>query len=280
MSSLPDFSIQEVLSDRELFNKTVYTLPLDALQELKERWKDTELEKKVLDYMKDGVPEVFQSGFKAVLFRQVATPNYEFRRFMCVPDALELDPIFLEIHNDKFTLNNPMKYQLARLGIHMGLGKKGGGKIIYKRILDFNESHRKTIKEVRTLWGQSLIDFHHELFLEAFPKYATKLLDISSWLHNGGRTAFEYYREVVGLFVRNGILFENFVLEGDELEFTRDVFLPAFFEVWKTTGYKPLIVALEATKEEGSEFWSCYPPDTLGRIEEKERLISTDALVH
>ncbi len=266
--------IDELVNDREAFNAFVYTNINEALVELKSRWIDEDLAKKVSDYLHDDIPEHIAEGFKVVFFRSLLTPNYELRRFMMIPDFLSLEALFWEIRDDKFTLNNQLKYYLGKIGIFQGTGKKGGSKIHFESIIDFNESHGKKINEVKTLWGQSLLDFHSELLLRTYPKIAPQVHDISEWLHKGGRSAKEYYADVIALFVRHGILFENFILDGDELDFIKTVFLPSFIDVWEKTGKKPLIVALEPTDIEGDVFWMCHTPEILEIIKQKKEGIT------
>jgi hypothetical protein len=57
----------------------------------------------------------------------------------------------------------------------------------------------------------------------------------------------------------HGILFENFMLDDDEIEFTKKIVVPAFETIEKIFGVKPLIVALNPTEIEGSDFWNSYP---------------------
>lgn len=260
---------EKLVADRDAFNKTVYIPVEQAIVELEKRWKDKELEKKIKEYLKHDLHHSVVDGFKAVLFRQLVTPNYELRRFMMVPDALDIKPVFWEIHNDKFTLNNDLKYYLAKLGFYEGKGKKGGSKIKYESIIDFNQSHGKKVKEVETVWGEPLLDFHHQLFSHTYPNETANIHDVSEWLHRNEQTAKEYYKDVLVSFLRNAILFENFILTGSEGEFIKDVFLPTFFDIWKTFGIKPLIVALEPTDIEGDVFWLCHPPETVEHVRKK-----------
>ena len=261
--------IELALSSKESFGETVYTEIWEAVRELKERQNNKDLDKILSTYFKNGIPKEMESGIKVVLFRQIMTPNYELRRFMCVPDTTEIEPLFFEYHEDKFTPNNPIKHHLGKMGMHYGIGKKGGIKSEYKKIIDFNSSNGKKIKEINTIWGQSLIDFHHHLLDKFIPSARNFIFDASSWFHENGQCAKEYYKQYVALFIKNAILFENFVLEGEELEFTKNIFLPYFFEVWERTGKKPLVVALEPTEIESDIFWMCHPPETMEHIENK-----------
>jgi hypothetical protein len=259
--------IGELVADRKKFEQEVYTPLNDAIVELKIREKDKVLEKKVCEYLNHNVPEPMSNGGKAVIFRQLVTPNYEICRFMCIPDATDLVPVFWEYYTDKFTPNNPMKLRWGKMGFHFGIGKKGGKKTTYENIIDFNKSNGKKISEVNTLWGQNLKDFHHELLSEVFPKATSFLFDASDWFHANGNTASEYYKRYMALFIRHGILFENFVLENSERPFIKEKFLPAFYEVWDKIGKKPLIVALEPTEIEGDDFWMHHPAHILKHVE-------------
>lgn len=268
-----DAFIEALLKDRARFNDYIYTSLDEAVTELDLRWKDENLEKKISAYIDTDIPEVMKVEPKAVIFRQLVTPNYEIRRFMIIPDVLKIKPLFWEYHDDKFTSNNPIKHSLGKLPVHMGIGKKGGIKLNFKNVIEFNQSNGKKIHEVKTLWNQSLIDFHHEMLEKVFPGAEKYVFNASEWFHKNKGNAKDYYRNYVALFVRNGILFENFVLEGDELEFTRNIFLPAFIEAYEKTGKKPLIVALEPTEIEGDYFWVCHPPEALDFIEAKLKLV-------
>ena len=267
----PDIDIEKLVADRAAFNSLVYTSIDDAIEELKNRWEDKDLAQKILKYTNKNIPKPLMQGFCAVLFRQVVTPNYELRRFMAVPDTYDLKPVFWEYHNDKFTSNNPIKHSLGKIPVCSGIGKKGGKKISYETIIDFNNSNGKKLKEVETLWGESLISFHHRLLALVVPESYKYLFDASPWFAKNKNLAHEYYKNYIALFVRNAILFENFVLkEEDELEFTKKVFLPAFFEAWRVLGRKPLIVALEPTSIEDDIFWFCHPHNTVDLLVPKK----------
>jgi hypothetical protein len=263
-------------TDRQLFNSFVYT-PLDeAIDELDRRSKDTKLEKHIEDLLPFAIPEVLQGKKSAVLFRQLVTPNYEVRRFLSIVDVVgELEPFFWEYHDDKFTSNNSMKYALGKMGFYSGKGKKGGTKMKYQKILDFISADGKKISEVKTLWGQPLTEFHRELFEKTYrPIDPQRFIDVSEYVASLGGAAKDYYKILLLLFVRHAILFENFMLEeSSERSFTKDVFLPAFLEVERITGYKPLVVALEPTDIEGDDFWESHPAESHEHIKNKSTLV-------
>lgn len=267
--------IEMLLSDRKKFEEFIYT-PLDeALYELGERKKNKELEDRVKKII-SRVPEALMDGPKAVLFRQLVTPNYEVRRFTSIVDLMDdFKPLFWEYYSDKFTSNNEWKHSLGKLKFFVGIGKKNGIKLETLNVIEFNDYVGKKISEVKTLIGQSLVDFHHALFEKTYPSFVKKeFFDASNWFSENGGTAKDYYKPFLSLFVQNGILFENFILDVKELTFTREVFLPAFINVLKETGKKPIIVALEPTELEDNVFWMCHPLNSKEIIEKE--LMSTD----
>lgn len=265
--------IEQLVSDREAFNAFVYTPFNSAIKEFKKRQQDEILRSKIKPLLPHGVPEILHKQKSAVIFRQLATPNYEARRFISLIDAIDdLTPVFWEYHHDKFTSNNECKHSLGKMSFHFGRGKKGGSKINRANVIDFNTYNGKKIIDIQTKWGESLIDFHHELFKRAYPNI-TSFFDGSEWFLKSGGHAKEYYKVFLLLFVQNGILFENFMLDEKELSFTKEIFLPAFIEVERLTGKKPLIVALAPTEIEGDHFWMCHPSDTEEHVKTKLSLV-------
>jgi len=263
--------IEDLISDREKFNAFVYTPISEAVDELEKRQKEN-LKSRMATYLPAGVPEVFDNRNYAVIFRQLATPNHESRRFVSLVDAIdEFIPMFFEYLDDKFTDNNDWKYYLGKLPFFHGIGKKGGEKITRSNIIDFNISRGKKINEVKTLWGQSLIDFHHNFFDESYKEKNKDVVffDASEWFSKSGGNAKDYYKNFLALFISHGILFENFMLDHKELKFTKEIFLPAFIQVLNDVGKKPLIVALEPTEVESDLFWFCHPGFTKSFVDSK-----------
>lgn len=260
---LDNIDLGELIEDKKVFSEFVYTPLSEALRESQKRWRDKQLAKKMDGYFGGNIPQPLIDGFKAVLFRQLFTPNYELRRFMKTIHDANITPLLLEYHDDKFASNNPLKHALGKMKFQHNLDNDSKGKIETRNIINFNESGGKKIKAVQTTWNQSLINFHHELLFSAFPNSSKYLFDASSWFHSIGGKAKDYYSRYTALFVRNGILFENFVLEGNELRFIKEIFLPSFIEVWKETGKKPMIVSLLPIDTQNALFWMSHPAETL-----------------
>lgn len=244
--------IEELMKDREAFNRLIYTPFEEALTELSRRKKEP-------IPVTITIPEVLKGDPHFVIFRHIATPNYEIRRFMSAADAADFKPLILEYTSDVFLSLNPWKYSLSKVPFYKGTDKTGSTRIEYKNIIDFNKSNNKPFSEIKTLWDQDLVEFHHEFFLKHFPNHRESVFDLSQWLKQNGSDAKGYYKAFLSLFLNNTILFENFLLEGQELPFTRDVIIPAFVEIMNETGKKPLIVALEPSDIEDDIFWLCHP---------------------
>ncbi len=248
-----DRDIDSLVTDKDAFNAFIYTPLEEAMTELKRRWNDPIVPKM------ENVPNELKDGFKAIMFRQVVTGNYEIRRFVSIVDPLALEPLFWEYYEDKFTSNNEWKHSLGKLFFYKGQGKKGGAKIDSMNIIDFNAFNGKRISQVKTLWGESLINFHHRFYKERFIDVDHVFFDASKWFSENGKSADKYYESFINIFIQHAILFDNFLLDKKELSFSRDIFLPAFITVWRKTGLKPLIVSLEPTDIEDDKFWMCHP---------------------
>lgn len=268
--------IEELVSNKQAFSEFIYTSLEDAVKELSLRQGDEKIKQYINEFLVAGVPEPFKDKKCAVLFRQIATPNYEVRRFVSIVDALgkEFKPLFFEYLEDKFTDNNEWKYSLCKMSFFAGKGKKGGSKIDRLNIIDFNAFKGKKFSEITTFWGQKLGDFHRELIKRTYSHFdAGSFYDASDWFAQSGGHAKDYYTHFLKLFLQNGILFENFMIDEKELSFTKEVFLPAFMKVLKDTGKKPLIVALEPTDIEGDEFWMCHPHTSIEYVKAKLNLL-------
>lgn len=270
-NSIPSLAdIPRLLQNRKAFDETLYTPLEEAWEELVKRRQDKDLESKVNEMLSSDIPLPLQREPKAVIFRHVLTPNYEARRFVSLLDGFgKIAPLFWEYHSDKYTPNNELKRTIGRLFFYHGKGKKGGMKLDSLNVLDFNTANGRTISSLETLWGQNFVQFHHEFFSNCFLPLSECAFDASLWLKSHGGSSGNYYKSFLTLFIRHGILFENMMLSDDEIEFARNVFLPAFIDVFNELGIKPLIVALEPTDIEGDHFWMCYPGQDKEYVERK-----------
>lgn len=253
------FSKKEILEiSRPDFDSKVYVTMEEAIEEIKKRRQNKDLIKRIESYV-NNIPEPFNYGVNAVLFRSVATPNFEIKRFYDLSTGFNIRPLFWEYYDDKFHSGNPSKYTLGKLSIFKGMGKNNHSIVKKYNVIDFNKCNGLPMKFLQTNTGESFIDFHHKLLDRIIPGADKYLFDSSDWLKSNGVVAKKYYKKYLALFLVHGILFENFLLDDDEIEFTKNVFVPAFETIEKIFGMKPLIVALNPTDIEGSDFWNSYP---------------------
>jgi len=263
--------IADLLANRDAFNKRIYTPWEEALAEMEARQNNEALRTYVAAQLPEGLPASMQGKKSLVLFRHVATPNHEVARFAMCADALNtFNPLVLEYTQDKFNDRNEWKYYMGKLRFHKGINSKGEPMFEQIVVMNFNESNNKPISSIKTHWGQSLVDFHHELFAHAYPSLKDNRADVSEWLKHLGPSAKEYYKAFFSMFLQDGVLFENFLMDGKEMKFTEEVILPAILELEAETGFKPLIVALEPTGIEGDHFWLSHPYSTKALVEAKK----------
>lgn len=239
-------------SGKEAFEQLVYT-PLDkAVATLRSRTPGR--------YATVPVPEPLLRGNCAVLSRYVTTPNYEVLRFLKLATSYGLTPILIECPSDKFVGNNASKRALAKMGFYNGCGRKGGRKIEWMKVIDFNTSAGKPFSDIVTAWGESFSAFHRRLFFSEFPDFPPAFIfNISDWYFEMGGSPRLYYEPLFSIFLSNGILFETYLFDSAEASFTREIVLPAFCAVKERFGIRPLITPLDPEGQEGDEFWTLYP---------------------
>lgn len=248
-----------------------------ALEEAKEevwrRWNDADLRQRVLAFAAD-LPEVLLKEPKAIIFRQLASPNFEFFRFSELAQEVDLKPLCLEYKSDKFCTRNPDKVLLGKMIFHNGMGKNGERIIVSTtKVIDFEDSDMKSFKEIKTVWEEEFIAFHHRIISQGLEHIQCK--DNTAWFRKMGPKPSVYYHHFLSFFICHGILFENFLDDGDEGIFTREIVLPAIQKVTEHFGLKPLIVRLLPEETEADPYWCWYP----GHLEaEVKKLINGSSL--
>lgn len=247
--------------EKEILSVDDICTPLSvAKKEIQRRWNDKELRKKVEKFLGADMPKILKKEPKAVLSRYIATPNFEFSYFLDLAGMTGLKPVCLEYYNDKFVAKNSFKYHLCKLIFYCGKGKNGGVKLEREGIVNFNESEGKKLYKIKTLENENLVDFHHRILNASFPKNKIVINEFSKWFNkNRYKSKKHYYLYYLALFLCHGILFENFLINKEEEEFTRKRVLPSFKKIEKMFGIKPLIVPLEPLNAEADPCWYYYP---------------------
>jgi hypothetical protein len=206
-----------------------------------------------------------------VLFRQVATPIHEVIRILKIAEKVKMHVVIIEYSHDKFTPSvNSYKYNLSNLPIYNRNLLVNDESIITRfKIVDISKMEGLKLNEVTTFQNENIVDVHHELLNEIVTYKNYTLLDISEWFMHYG-SAKKYYYDFFKFFLRNNILAEVYLLEGNENNFTTTVILPILKQISEDYSLKPLIWNyLEGITKNDIYFWDCYPSVVSELLENK-----------
>ena len=231
----------------------IYTPIKEAREEIKRRWNDEGLKKKVEKFLGGDIPEIFNNQPFAILGRHVVTPNIETLRFVECAKESGLDLLGFEYLDDRFMTMNKSKLSLGRMLL---LDHKTKSKKDTYDIFNLQDNNGKKFSEIKTFWGEKLVDFHHNLTVQHIPDMKTT--DMSDWIKKRGKKAIDFYPHYLAMFIRNGILFDNYIIKGHESKFTEGIFLPCYKKIVEYFGIKPLIVQLLPKDNEDDLLWCFY----------------------
>lgn len=234
----------------------MYVTAQTARTALWERREDHRLRKLLREDIGE-LPDFLARGPRAVLARQLATPNFEFHIFSARARLVGLKAACPDYTADKFCTGNPDKLALARQTFYLGQGPDGGPRIRSHWAIDVKRWDGKPLREIETRWGEPFVDYHHRLLDRQFP--GVEISDNSKWLRRMGGNPARFWPRLLSLCLCDAILFENFHTEGHESEFTRRIIRPAIAEVEARYGLRPLIVPLVPVARERDPYWSWYP---------------------
>jgi len=251
------------------FRSKVYTNLSDLQAESKRRWNDKKLRKKVEDFFGSKMLSILQKKQRAVLSRSIGTPNLESKYFLDLSKEIKLDPLILE-YSGKFVAKNKDSYHLCRLFFSRTLKNKNSVSVDTIKIVDFNKDEGKHFHKIKTVWGESLVDFHHKLLHKELPKLGSKTFNFSEWFDETKQLSDKYYLYYLSLFVCHGVLFENFLIgDKQEASFIKEKFLPSFKQVERLFGVKPLIYPLLPFEHEKSSSWLSYHESLKKHVDKK-----------
>ena len=255
----------------------IYTPLVEILEELEKRRNDKILAQKVKDFFVTTPGFIGNEDSRYAFFsRPFITPNTELRYFLDIIPLFNLSPLFLE-YPSKFVLRNREKRSLAELCFMEDFAVNPRANFECERIVNFKEWEGKDLLEVQTMWGESLHDFHQDLFCYAFPELKDRVIDFSEWFNVARRENGFYYLKYLALFIQNGILFENFLSnDPDEINFFKEKVAPSFEKATEIFGVKPLIFPLLPIRDEKSPVWLSYPistRDSVAMMKKPEPLI-------
>jgi hypothetical protein len=237
----------------------IYTCSNTAQEELKNRWNNSGLRAEVESFLKNDVPDFLRDAPKAYLARCIATPNFELLKFLEIAELMQLKPVCPEFRNDKFIAKNPDKYYYAKMVFYSGKGRNGGEKLSATKVVDFQSSEGMPLHAMKTVWGETFVDFHHRLLHPFVEKFNIIIPDISLWLSQQGRSPQQFYQSFIALFICHAVLCDNFLVHGHEGKFTTDILLPSIEKVSRLFGVKPLIVPITTFADENDLHRHYYP---------------------
>lgn len=251
-------------------SENIYFSLDEARAELARRWHNRELRSAVEAELAGQMLAEFCSRPRAVIFRQLLSPDNGCRFFSQAAQYVGAAPFATEFLGDIFTRNNPEKQGWGRLRATVGKRRA------LIDLVSFTANNKKKISEVVTRVGEGLADFHHRLL--ALGGIQIERRDLSQWLHGFGKPV-DYYSPYLLHFVAHGVLFENFQIEADEREnvFTQTVILPNLRKIEERFGLRSLVVRLYPENQTDDEdfYWWSYPPalnDYIVRYAKEHRL--------
>ena len=195
----------------------------------------------------------------AILFRQLASPNYETLFFVRRATAAGFRPMIVEYHFDRISVHNP--YKRALLTQRVIRGRNRNGRPIFRRnnLVDHSIADGQRICDITTRAGESLIALHRSYMNRAFRNAPPLCLDLSNCFGAYANGAPEYYLDFFRLFVNSKAVFvEDFVTQDREADFFERVVRPAFGHVVAETGVTPQIVRM-TERHSTSPYWYYYP---------------------
>ena len=236
--------------------RDLYSTREEVVSELAKRWANKELSKEIAAFLGGHVLPPLAERPRAILSRNLATPDNEFNEFTAQSRALGLSPLLLEYSGDRFTTLNRGKMSLIKLTFYHGVEKNGAPRITHLRVVDdANACHKQPIKDMRTRWGEPLASFHRRLLREF---HATEVHDSTEWFRQAGNGAHTFYPKFLAAASLRHVLFENFE-PGREERFFHDVVRPSLDEIQKRFGLKPLLLPVAPVDEMADVFWWSYP---------------------
>ena len=233
----------------------IYTPLSKAKKELEKRWKDKKLRDKVNIFLGEDIPDFFKNGPTAIIFRNIATPNFELELAFEHAKMMGLNLAVVEYTADRFCTRNHDKLCLGKM---IFFDKKKSQIVAKEKIIAIKEDDNKSFTEIKTLWKEDLVDFHHRILRECEYKNV-RIFDMSIY-KNKGLDPYEIYLKVMGFCVQSAVLLENFIIKTNkgEKKFVEQVIFPAFKEAEKALGYRPMIVPIIGFEDEDVAHWQYY----------------------
>ena len=237
-----------------------YSTLEEAKIEIWKRFNDQFLKKEVEAFL--GSSLLAQLPYQNTPFAwravHVVSPDISLHYFAKLAEEIQLPLVVGEYTADQFCFNNKDKMFLTKWYFYEGKGKHGGDKVSCLPLVNFNFLKGKSFNEIKTLWGESFVEFNHQVLMNS-KLNNLKTFSLSEWFSQNGKIASKYYVQFLSLSLCHAVLFENYLTCGDYSSFSNSVYLPAFEKVQSLFGIKPLVVRLAPQESEEDLYWYCYP---------------------
>lgn len=235
----------------------MYTDPKVVTQELDRRRRDKGLQAAVLEFVGGELPECWPEGQRiATINRYLATSRMEDVMFAHAAQSLGVKPFWPTYEREAFRGVNPEKVSCLKPRVQTKGSQFSKQSLVAKgRMAELEGTPLGDIM----VGSRSLIQVHGDARQVVLGDVAENVFDISAWNiaqarrfgatgTPGERLAPHYYNGVMALYIRDGILFEDFdggPNAGSGLGgFVDDVVMPAIKRVSALFGLDPLIVRL------------------------------------
>jgi hypothetical protein len=239
-------------------SRSIFTPLEEAVLTIKERRKDTELMKRVHDYLAGDIPKHFDREEPILyLSRHIATPNYESLRFVELGKPHNLPLVIGQDSKGKFVSHNEIKRPLGKMPVTKGFSRRLDEIVENFTVVDFSLAQGKSFNEIKTKRGADLVSFHNELFAKIYPT-EIEVAEESDWIDRNHRhDLFEQYKRMLSLMCAHGIMLESYP-ESDR-ELLEAILIPAIADIEEKIGCRPLIVEHIDPELELTRDWNGYP---------------------
>lgn len=234
----------------------MYTPLEEAKKEVWKRWNNVDLRRRIQAFVGE-MPECMEQEPCTVLARHLTTPNFELLKFCELTQHVGAKAVCFEYKDDLFCTNNIDKVLTAKMRFLHGNGRNNGKITTFMKLFDLPGNDNIPLSRIQSSNGLNIVRLHHTLL--NCHKLNIEIVTSTPLYEAWGKKPSAYYRKFLALFICHGILFENFLLDGSEGQFTRDIAWPAIRQVTNHFGLKPLIVRLLPEESEADPYWCWYP---------------------
>lgn len=194
----------------------------------------------------------------AILFRQVATPNYELRSFLKTCRRMNFEPVILTYHHDRMSCHNVFERALVAPAFVEKINRLGEPVWRRRSIENIEAVDKIPLCDIEVA-GKTLPNLHALLLSAVLPGAAFRIVEGSSWFGNYPRGARDYYVDLFLGLSGPTVLFEDFVSDAEDAQFFKDIVQPAFRSALDILGHPPHVMRLNPGKRVVSPLWYAYP---------------------